>query len=397
MPDILIFDDDPEVAALLWDVLHGQGFTVARYPSADGIMQIVQENRPRLVILDIMMPGLDGLSACRAMRANMATRNIKIVVITAKQFDQDRAMAQRYGAALFVNKPFDSAKFGETIRRMLGAPQQTAAPAAPAPPMVVTILPAGAVVESSDLWIIFDAGRGLGRWVAAHKVFPRQCWLILSRYEPSVLEELGACAPLLAAGSSVKLAGPEDVETTLPHLAPRLSVGLPLHGMKAPLVFPTKTKATPLLYPLREGEFALAAGVMGMARYTHHPGLALAYRFEIHGRSLVYCPCNEIRLDSVSWNRHELDKFRSLLAGVDLLIHGYGRSSEQPRPSDGLNACSWEAVVDMATDAKVRNLLLVPLVDVAPHNVLDLARRRIAALRSAMFCTVASPGETFVL
>jgi hypothetical protein len=148
---------------------------------------------------------------------------------------------------------------------------------------------------------------------------------------------------------------------------------------------------------LREGEFVLTPGVMGLALYTHHPGSALAYRFEINGRKLVYCPCNEIRLDGVSWNRHELEKFRSLFAGADLLIHGFGRSSEQTRPGNGLNACTWEAVVDMATDARVRNLLLVPLADVSTHDVLALARGRIDALHSSMLCSIANPGQTFIL
>ncbi|MBI5240437.1 MAG: response regulator [Elusimicrobia bacterium] len=397
MPDILIFDDDPDVAALLGEVMRGKGFTVAHYPSADGIIQIVQENRPRLVVLDIMMPGLNGISACRDLRSNMATRHIKIVVITAKQFEQDRIAAQRYGAALFVNKPFNGEQLGQAIVQLLGSPQPAAAPAAPAPPVVVTVLPGGAVVEGAGLWVILDAGCGLGRWMASHAALPRQCWLLLSRYEPSALEELGACAPLLAAGGSVKVAGPDDAETTLPRIAPRISAGLPLHGMKAPRAFPARPEATPLLYPMREGEFALAPGVMGMARYTHHPGSALAYRLDMSGRRLVYCPCNEVRLDASSWNRHELDKFRALFSGVDLLIHGYGRSSEQPRPGDGVNACCWEAVVDMATDARVRQLLLVPLAGASARDVAALARLRVAALHSSMLCSVAAPGETVVL
>ncbi|HAM35436.1 MAG TPA: hypothetical protein DEB40_05180 [Elusimicrobia bacterium] len=393
MPDILIFDDDPNIAALLADLLREQGFSVAHYPSADGIMQIVQESRPRLVILDIMMPGIDGLSACREIRSSMATRHVKVVVITAKQFEQDRATAQRYGVSLFVNKPFDREKLRQNIGRLLGDASEPAAVAAAVAPAVVTLLPMGVVVESTELWVLLDAGRGLGDWVASHAAFPRMCWMLLSCYDQAAVEELGACSPLLGAGCSVRLGGPEDADSTLPRLAPRLSTGLPLHGMRAPLVFPQRPKSTPLLYPLREGEFLLAPGVMGFSRYTHHPGSALAYRLELHGRKLVYCPYNDIRPDSASWNQHEFNKFRSLFAGADLLIHGYAPRSPQPQAGAG----SWELVVDMAAWAKVRNLFLMPPAGDAAQNLGQLAQQRSVARQSDMSCAVARPGTTIVL
>ncbi|MDD5656358.1 MAG: response regulator [Elusimicrobia bacterium] len=398
MPDILIFDDDPHVAALLGEVLRERNFTVAHYPSADGVMQIVQETRPRLVVLDIMMPGLDGLSACRDIRSNLATRHVKIVVITAKQFEQDRAVAMRYGVSLFLHKPFDSAKLARDIGRLLGAPQDSpGAPAAPAPPLAVTLLAQGAVVETADLWIFLDAGAGLGAWVSAHGVFPRLCWALLSRYDAGAIEELGACAAPLAAGSVVKLAGPDDADSSLPRLASRLGAGLPLHGMKAPLVFPQRAKTTPLLYPLREGEFLLAPGALGRTCYTHHPGSALAYRFELNGRKLVYCPCNEIRPEAASWNQHEFEKFRSLFRGADLVIHGYGRSLAQPRPSDGLNAAAWEPAVDLAAQAGARRLLLLPLPGASTQDVARSAQARAAARGSPMRCALAVPGQACIL
>lgn len=396
MPDILIFDDDPNVAALLGDVLRANGFTVAHYPSADGIMQIVQENHPRLVVLDIMMPGIDGLSACRDIRSNMATRHIKIVVMTAKQFEQDRITAQRYGVSLFINKPFDGAKLGQDIRRILGSEEPPTADAAlPAPPMSVAVFQSGAVVETLDMWVMLDAGRGLGQWVSEHADLPRLCWLLLSRYEPAVLEELGACGPLLSAGSVVKLAGPEDADSSLPRLAPKLSAGL--FARHTPMVVPQRAKTTPLLYPLREGEFLLAPGAIGQARYTQHPGSVLAYSFALHGRKVVYCPCNEIRPDGSDWNRHEINKFAALFSGADLLMHGYGRSLAQPRPADGIGAGAWEPVVDMAAAAQVRRLLLMPQPGAPTDDVAAHARDRAAARQSRMLCALAAPGQVVTL
>ncbi|MFA6003275.1 MAG: response regulator [Elusimicrobiota bacterium] len=397
MPDILIFDDDPNVASLLAEVLRANGFSVAHYPSADGIMQIVQENRPRLVVLDIMMPGIDGLSACRDIRSNMATRHIKIVVMTAKQFEQDRITAQRYGVSLFINKPFDSAKLGQDIRGLLGFGKDPLAGAAPlpAPPMSVAVFQSSAVVETLDMWVMLDAGRGLGQWVSEHGDLPSLCWMLLSRYEPAVLEDLGACGPLLTAGSVVKLAGPEDADSSLPRLAPKLSAGM--FARQAPMVIPQRAKTSPLIYPLREGEFLLAPGAMGQARYTQHPGSALGYSFGLHGRKVVYCPCNEIRPDAAEWNRHELNKFASLFSEADLLMHGYGRSLAQPRRADGIGTGAWEPVVDLAAAAKVKRLLLMPQPGAPIGDILVQAQARISALQSPMRCAVAASGQVVSL
>ena len=74
MADVLIFDDDPSVGDLMSELLRGRGLTVSHFLSGAGVVQLVQENKPKLVILDIMMPGMDGLTACRTLKSNPATR-----------------------------------------------------------------------------------------------------------------------------------------------------------------------------------------------------------------------------------------------------------------------------------------------------------------------------------
>ena len=165
MADVLIFDDDPSVGDLMGELLRGRGVTVSHFLSGAGVVQLVQENKPKLVILDIMMPGMDGLTACRTLKSNPATRGAKIAILTAKNYLEDQQAAMRYGADLFLHKPFDPGLFASSIGRMLGLSEAAAPPVAPAPPVIVTIFPGCVIMETTGLLMLFDAGKGLKGWI----------------------------------------------------------------------------------------------------------------------------------------------------------------------------------------------------------------------------------------
>ena len=323
MADVLIFDDDPSVGDLMGELLRGRGLTVSHFLSGAGVVQLVQENKPKLVILDIMMPGMDGLTACRTLKTNPATRGAKIAILTAKNFSEDQQTAMRYGAELFLHKPFDPGAFAGSIGRLLGIPDAPVPAMPPAPPIVVTILPGSVVAESAGLQIIFDAGKGFKGWVEKHAQPTPLTWLLMSRYAPATVAEIAAGPGLLAKGGRLNAAGPDEAESKLQQLAPALCATLK-----------DGTRATPLLYPQREGEFALAPGVRAVSRLTQHGGTCLAYRVELQGRVLVYCPAHEIHPDLARLNKHEHAKFRDLFKGADLLLHGYRRSLVDEAPKD---------------------------------------------------------------
>ncbi|MDE2313594.1 MAG: response regulator, partial [Elusimicrobia bacterium] len=288
MSDVLIFDDDPAVADLLSGLLHARGLSVDAYTSGAGVVQTALDSRPKLLILDVMMPGMDGLTACRMIRANAAASRVKILILTAKRFAEDRAAAQRYGADAFLAKPFQVSELERTIEKLLGLPVAPEAPAPKAPDLRASFLGGAAVLKADSLWIFCDAGAGLARFVAAQSAFPPECWLLLSRYEPAALADLESLSAVPAKGSRLKIMGPDDPEGTLQRLAPRLT--RPLGG-----------RATPLLYPQREGEFILAPGVQGKALYTQHPGPTLAYRVNFGGLGAVWCPAHEISSEAAAW------------------------------------------------------------------------------------------------
>ena len=107
MSGVLIVDDDEFIRKLIATTLED----VARlelHEAADGIeaIEVARRERPRLVFLDVDMPGVDGIDACRRLREDQATSDATIVILTAAHGDGVEAQAEEAGADLFLTKPF---------------------------------------------------------------------------------------------------------------------------------------------------------------------------------------------------------------------------------------------------------------------------------------------------
>ena len=106
-PKILIADDDETLRQLITEALPRHKFEV--YQAADGpeTLDTVKNLRPDIVILDVMMPGMDGMEVCRSMRENPQTRNIPVIMLTARAPIEDKLKGIESGADDYITKPFD--------------------------------------------------------------------------------------------------------------------------------------------------------------------------------------------------------------------------------------------------------------------------------------------------
>jgi DNA-binding response OmpR family regulator len=116
---ILVIDDQRDLADLVRRVLERDGFDVIIANSGKAGLQVAQEHRPNLVVLDLSMPDMDGLEVCRALRADPRRRDLPIIVLSARSSALDRVTGLQLGADDYLIKPFESAELVARVRAVL--------------------------------------------------------------------------------------------------------------------------------------------------------------------------------------------------------------------------------------------------------------------------------------
>jgi DNA-binding response OmpR family regulator len=117
---ILVADDEPYVLRSLEFILKKEGYRVLTATDGQEALEKIQEKRPDLVFLDIQMPRMDGNTVCQALRSEPATRDLHIIMITAKGQEVDRLQALESGADEFITKPYSPRKLVDRVREILG-------------------------------------------------------------------------------------------------------------------------------------------------------------------------------------------------------------------------------------------------------------------------------------
>ncbi|MEW6324422.1 MAG: response regulator transcription factor [Nitrospirota bacterium] len=119
MPKIVVIEDDPDIAGLVQHYLAADGFRVQIAANgAEGLKQ-VKASPPDLVILDLMLPGLDGLDVCKALRAFPATSALPILMLTAKGEEADKVIGLELGADDYLTKPFSPKELVARVKSLL--------------------------------------------------------------------------------------------------------------------------------------------------------------------------------------------------------------------------------------------------------------------------------------
>jgi two-component system phosphate regulon response regulator PhoB len=129
---ILVVDDEEDILELLDYNLTKEGYRVLRAASGEKALEIAKADRPDLIVLDLMLPGLDGLEVCKRMRAERKTADIPIVMLTAKGEEADIVLGLELGADDYVTKPFSprvlTARVRAVLRRRAKAASEADAP-----------------------------------------------------------------------------------------------------------------------------------------------------------------------------------------------------------------------------------------------------------------------------
>jgi|SRR5918996_683843 DNA-binding response OmpR family regulator len=115
---ILVADDDPDLRGLLCGILIDEGHKVAAAPDGRRALESILKDPPDLVMLDVMMPHMDGFAVLKGM-AEAGVSNVKVLMVTARSAETDWAEGFRLGADYYVTKPFDPAELSDAVITVL--------------------------------------------------------------------------------------------------------------------------------------------------------------------------------------------------------------------------------------------------------------------------------------
>ena len=117
--EILIVDDEPNVLVPIQFLMEQQGYRVMIAERGEEGLDLIYQYKPDLVLLDIMLPGIDGYEVCEIIRLNPNYRNVKIIFLTAKGREVEIAQGLALGADAYITKPFSNAELLAKVKELL--------------------------------------------------------------------------------------------------------------------------------------------------------------------------------------------------------------------------------------------------------------------------------------
>ena len=389
---IIIVDDDPLVGGLTLELLTDAGYSARLIQDSLKAQDIIKAEKPALVILDILMPGLDGLTLLHRLKSDPETEPIRAIIVSGKSFEAEKQRATQYGAEAFIEKPYDVDLFAKKVKELMDKqgvePKKIARPPSEPAPTPRTELKAvvwgcrstsSAVspvvtrygkhtscvsVETPSHMFVFDAGSGislLGNDLmknGRHK----ELWIFLTHFHHDHVEGLAGFPCARDKDYTLHISGASDPDKTLEQ------------ALKAAFEpgFGTETPAANIeLYELMEQTYEILPGVRLSVFYANHPGTTLAYVLQTDGRKIVYCPDSELYGEYATALQDYDEKIGTVCRGADLMFHDGRYTAEDYKKNRNSGHSSFLAAVDFAGKNLVKALVLVHQDDSYADAVLD--------------------------
>ncbi|KJZ19862.1 response regulator transcription factor [Loktanella sp. S4079] len=118
---VLLIEDEPNILEAISFILSRDGWTVHTHEDGETAMKKVEGFPPDMIILDVMLPGRSGFDILRDLRASEITKDIPVMMLTARGQEKDRELALRLGANHFMTKPFSNAEVRDHVKELMGA------------------------------------------------------------------------------------------------------------------------------------------------------------------------------------------------------------------------------------------------------------------------------------
>jgi DNA-binding response OmpR family regulator len=117
--EILIVDDEPSIVVPIQFLMEQQGYSVLVAENGEDALDVIYKYKPDLILLDIMLPRIDGYEVCEIVRLNPEYRNVKIIFLTAKGREVEIAKGLALGANAYITKPFSNTELIAKVKELL--------------------------------------------------------------------------------------------------------------------------------------------------------------------------------------------------------------------------------------------------------------------------------------
>lgn len=390
---ILIIDDDSEYRSLTREILELHGWKVLEAAEGETGLEVVRQQRPDIVLCDLLMPRGNGFQVCRTIRGDITLRHMRLVITSGRDYEADRIAAREAGADEYLTKPITPERLLALLTQLIAdgkrRPSKTsfltrmeASPARlrfwgvrgsiPTPgPSTVRYGGNTSCVEvrAGGQIIILDAGTGLrslGReLVAEFKDQPLNLTLLLSHTHWDHIQGLPFFQPIYQPRCRLRILGFEGARSGLVNV---------LSGQMESPYFPVPFGELPgniEIVELKDMDFQVGP-VRVQAWFANHPGICMGYRLFTEEGSVAFFPDNEPHCRhrgttavaptksqrSLDFARAEEQKVIEFLRGVDVLILDTQYDAEEYEKYMGWGHGCVEDAVAMALQAKARRLFL---------------------------------------
>ena len=358
-----IVDDDRIFIKLISKFLEPLASRVSHTTSSAEALDQIIESKPDCVILDMMMPELDGLEVLERLRAQPELEGLKVIIISGKAYEFDRKRALDFGADGYITKPVDHAHFINKVKAILADKILIGfwgvRGTLPVPGEQSVIYGGNTSCISLEFprgnFFIFDAGSGikvLSDRLISRPNTPTSMKIFISHPHWDHINALPFFVPLYIQGNDIEICGPSHGDITMQEM---------ISGQMDGIHFPINTKEFSARVQFRElkEEQIDIDGITVKTMLLNHPGHCLGYRVSYHQRSICYITDNELfPEDNPYFNGYYVEQLTDFISGADVLITDCTYTAEEYRDKIGWGHSSIDQVVKLADSAGVKGLFL---------------------------------------
>lgn len=358
-----IVDDEPNIIDVMRILLESDHHHVDATTSSENAFNLILASTPDCILLDIMMPGMDGFELCKKLRREVTLSDCKIIFVSAKAFDADKKTASSCGGDGFIVKPFNTETFSEQIieivkdkfklnywgvRGTLPVPGKGSLRYGGNTSCISIELP-------KSCYLIFDAGTGikvLSDHLKSSKRLNIDAKIFLSHPHWDHINALPFFLPLYIQGNKFDIMGCPQAEIPVKDL-----ISAQMDGVYFPIEI-NKFAAHVNFRDLREESIKI--GDINIHTFLlNHPGNCLGYRIEYHNRSICYITDNELPFEtSTHFDPFYQKRLTLFIEKTDILIIDTTYMDDEYKTKELWGHSCVSQVVKLAHHAKVKSLHL---------------------------------------